>query len=121
MLIDNLIAQEESEHLDYKQQYFKSFAQLLHDLLCLLNSEHEEDRYIVFGIKDKTKEIIGIEQDVYRPKWKDENLQDWLNHVPFNRKPHIKFEEIKYCQKLLGILTIKNRHDKPFYLRKTPR
>ncbi|MBS0289166.1 MAG: ATP-binding protein [Proteobacteria bacterium] len=119
MLIESLIQQEENEYLDYKEQYFENFDHILHDLLCLLNSENEGNRYIIFGVKDKTKEIVGIENDIYRYKWQDDNLQDWLQHIAFNRKPHIKFEEVEYCGNHLGLMTIKNRYDKPFYLKKS--
>jgi hypothetical protein len=115
MNITKLIKEKESEYLDFKQQYHDSNVDLIHDILCLSNSYHEGDRYLVFGIDD-SKKIIGVEND---PKRKTSaNIQDLLRQSNFNRIPTIRLENVKIENHEIDILTITNRPDKPFFLLK---
>lgn len=117
-LMQDLLRVGECESVDFKQQYENDFNKHVHDILCLLNSDADGDRYIIFGVEDKTKNIIGIENDPFRDKWRDDFIQNWLHNLPINRPPTIAFYEINFSDKSLGVLAIKNRHDKPFYLLK---
>ena len=50
--IFELIRFGETEFLDFKQEWHKCRAELLHDILYLANARSDNDRYIVFGIND---------------------------------------------------------------------
>ena len=39
---------------------------LLHDIICMANNKHIGDSYIIFGIEDKTYNIVGVENDKNR-------------------------------------------------------
>lgn len=57
--IERITSQNESEFIDFKREFHKSNAKLLHDILCLSNSFYEGDRFIAFGVaNDKT--VYGI-------------------------------------------------------------
>lgn len=118
-ILRGLISENESEGIDFKASYSASINDHAHDILCLLNSSYDGDRYLIFGIKNKTKEVLGIENDPNLNIWQEHYFQDWLRKLDFNRKPDIKFFESEYNGRKLGIVFIKNRHDKPFFLRKT--
>jgi predicted HTH transcriptional regulator len=76
-VLSNLTSQAESEFLDFKEIY-TDFKAYIHDILCLLNSNSNSDRYIIFGVRDGSREIVGIENDPNRKKWKENNISDFI-------------------------------------------
>jgi hypothetical protein len=114
--LDKLLLHTESEFLDFKQEYHDNNAKLIHDILCLVNSYTESDRYLVFGIEDD-KTIHGIDTDPNRKN--NANIQDLLRQSNFNRIPNTHLETVTHSSgKQIDILTIRNRPDKPFFLTK---
>jgi len=114
--LNELISQEESEFLDFKEKYHLENLKLLHDILCLANAFHDGDRFLVFGIKDSPKKIVGIENDLKRKT--SANIQDLLRQSNFNRIPTVRLETIKKDGHEIDVLVIENRPDKPFFLLK---
>jgi hypothetical protein len=51
--INQLLNDTESDCLDFKQEFHSNMAELVHDILCLLNSKYDGDRYLVFGVREK--------------------------------------------------------------------
>ena len=47
----------------------------------------------------KPKNIIGIENDPFRDKWRDDFIQNWLHNLPINRPPTIAFYEINFSDR----------------------
>jgi hypothetical protein len=114
--LEELLSREECEGLDFKQQFHENNLKLLHDILCLANAYTEEDRYLVFGVTDD-KNIIGVQSDPNRKT--NANLQDFIRQKNFNRIPTINLKTIEYRSNIkIDILVIKNRPDKPFFLKK---
>ncbi|SRR6266568_6467837 len=110
-----LISQRESEWLDFKRQFHSNNAELLHDILCLSNSYHQGDRYILFGVSnDRT--IHGVEADSYRKNNAD--LHDFLRQVHLNSIPQLEltFHELESHQ--LALLRISDNEKKPFFVQK---
>jgi hypothetical protein len=116
MLLTTLIQENESEFLDFKREYHDNNVKLIHDILCLANSYYDRDRYLIIGIEDTTKNIIGVENDSNRKT--NANLQDLLRQSNCNRIPSIKIETVNYKNHEIDILIIGNRPDKPFFLTK---
>ena len=58
-LIENGI---ESDIIDFKQQYYHEAkkSEFIKDIISFANASSREDKYIVFGVSDATREIIGI-------------------------------------------------------------
>ena len=113
---EDLLNREECESLDFKEKFHPNNLKLLHDILCLTNAYIEEDRYLVFGVKDN-KKIIGVQSDPNRKT--NANIQDLIRQVNFNRIPNINITTITYQSNIeIDILIIKNRPDKPFFLTK---
>lgn len=114
--LDELLHQTESEFLDFKREYHDNNAKLIHDILCLVNSYAESDRYLVFGVSDD-KTMYGVECDPNRKTNAD--LQDLLRQSNFNRIPNVHLDLVTLSSgKQIDILTIRNRPDKPFFLTK---
>ena len=105
------------EHLDFKREWHDNNFDLVHDLLCLANAYTNNDRYIIFGIDDDGN-IIGITENENRLK--DNKIYDLLTkHKPrLNRIPTISVEEHNIDEKIIDVLIIKNRPDKPFFIRR---
>lgn len=60
-LLRRLLLEDESDYFDFKQQWHVNNAELVHDILCLANSlSDKKDRFLIFGVTDKTHEIIGV-------------------------------------------------------------
>ena len=77
MNIIDLIMQEESDWLDFKQEWYKSNFELIHDILCMSNSlTTKERRYIIIGIENSKHNIIGVDKTSI--KWTTENITQIL-------------------------------------------
>lgn len=53
----------EDDWWDFKREHQHDKADLVHDIICLANSRANRDAYIVYGIEDKTFNVIGVESD----------------------------------------------------------
>lgn len=111
-----LIKMGECERLDFKREWHQNNVDLVHDLLCLANAYTNTDRYIIFGIGDGGN-IIGLTSE--QKRLKDNHIYDILKNKPrLNRIPTISVEEHLVDNKIIDLLIIRNRPDKPFFLLK---
>ena len=110
-----LIAQKESEWLDFKREFHNNKAKLLHDILCLSNSFHDGDRYLIFGVNDN-KTIYGIEDDPNKKTNAD--LHDFLRQLPLNSIPKIDLSFQQFNEHEIGMLKIKDLPKKPYWLKR---
>ncbi len=119
MNIDDLLKEDECEWLDFKETYHSDNVKLVHDILCLLNTATDRDRYLVFGVSDSKAEP-GIQNDPNRKG--SAELQDLLRQYNFNRMPTIKVKTHKRINSVqIDVVEITNRPDKPFFLTKDKR
>lgn len=110
----DFLNQSESEFLDFKQTFHSNNADLIHDILCMANSSHEGNRYLVFGISDN-KEIIGIdEQEVIL----SHNLYDLFKNINLNRIPKIELRSTLINDKTIFFIEIHDLPNKPYFLLK---
>ena len=61
----------EGTHWDFKRQHHENKADLIHDVLCLANADHDGDRFLIFGIHDGTLAVHSVRQ---HPKPKEAGL-----------------------------------------------
>lgn len=114
--LEVLLSQPESENLDFKRQFHNNNVQLLHDIVCLVNSYVAGDKYLIFGVEDD-KTVVGVQSDPMRKK--NANIQDLFRQSNFNRIPTVNIQTIEYKTNIeVDILIIRNRPDKPFFLLK---
>jgi Putative DNA-binding domain len=112
--IDGLIATWECENIDFKKEYHDNNASFIHDILCLLNASSKENRYLVIGVDDTSRDKVGLSVDQNRKS--NAELQDLLRGSNFNRFPDVKINTILYGSIEIDVIEIMNRPDKPFYL-----
>ena len=115
-IIEELISlKKEGVYWDFKQEHHKNTTDLVHDIICLANTQYDGDRYIIYGVNDNF-EIIGLSEGYGRRKQCD--IIDTLRHGHFVNGiyPDILLEKINIQDCEIDILIIKNTKLKPYYL-----
>lgn len=107
----------EGHYWDYKQEWHCDNERLLLDILCLANTLHNEDCYLIIGVADNG-EIIGLTEG--SPSRKNQaDVLDLLSNTVFagDNVPSVAVETIKVRGKEIDILTVFNSYNVPFYLK----
>lgn len=112
-----LLSKAEGPKLDFKQNLSLNFdnekKELAKDVSAIANSKGGRG-YIIFGVSDKEKNIIGIEHR----KYTEEQIQQIITQrcdPPVN----IKFEIEEIDGKGIGILTVYKNQQRPHQIRQT--
>lgn len=113
--LEILLNENESEYLDFKEDYHSNNIDLLHDILCLANAESSNHRFLVFGVADD-RSIIGIEKS--QKKKRQCEILNLLKDSPFNHLPQITLHTIPYEGHEIDVLVIQNRAEKPYFFTK---
>ena len=90
---------------------------MLLDILCLANTVHNEDCYILFGVADNG-EITGLSED--SPNRKNQAaILDLLSNTVFagDNVPSVAVETLTVKGKEIDVLTVFNSYNVPFYLK----
>lgn len=102
--LEELLMQSESEKLDFKESFSldkeNCKKEFVKDITAIANSKGGRG-YIIFGIKDKTKEVVGIETKTFD----EERIQQIIGSRCEPPVP-VRTEEINYKDKKLLIITI---------------
>lgn len=109
---------QEGGYWDFKLGWHDSKAELLHDIICLANNMENRDAYLIFGVKDKTCEIIGINEDNKENRLNTVGVVNFLRDKKFvgDVRPIARVETICIEGKELDILIIENSYYTPFRL-----
>ena len=108
----------EDEWWDFKIDHHHDKADLVHDIICMANSRADRDAYIIYGIEDKSFNLIGVENDQNRRN--QQGITDVLRSVGFagSVRPRIEIQTVIIEQHEIDVLIIKNSFDVPYYLEK---
>jgi len=120
--IENLISTKapENEWLDYKQTWHNNNEDLLIDILSFTNTYHNEDCYLIFGIADKTFEVVGVENDSNRKN--QQNIINMLQNTSLSTVfPKISVISLTVSNKTIDVLIIPNTKNVPLFLTKRKR
>lgn len=111
----NLIKREEGVKLDFKQKIDlvteSGKKELAKDICAIANSRGGRG-YLIIGIEDKTKSLVGINRDDF--------TEEQIQQIVCSRcEPPIpiSYEIVNYENKLLGIIIIYDSPQKPYQLR----
>ncbi len=117
-VISLIDSKREDDYWDFKQCYHKNKADLLHDIICMANNRSNHDGYIIFGIQDKTFNIIGVEKDELRKA--QQNIIDFLKSKSFSNdtRPKINLVTLNIYQHSVDVLIVYNTLETPYYLTK---
>ena len=58
--IINLIQEKRGSYWDFKAEYHKDKAELLHDIICLSNNLLNQEAYLILGVADNGH-ILGLQ------------------------------------------------------------
>ncbi len=122
--LKHLLRQEESPKLDFKEMFHISTEsekkELAKDVIAMANSRGGRG-YIIFGIKDKTKKVMGVNAE--------EMNEEKIQQIIYNRcnpPVPIRIDKLQYQKKDVVVLTIYKSEQKPhqmiqngaFYIRR---
>lgn len=106
---------EENEWLDYKREWHQNKIELVRDILSFANTVHSRDCYLIFGVVDKTIEVIGTRGD--SNKKNTQQVADLLAHQQLSGDPpKIKVETFEINGKEVDVLTVFNYLNVPLFL-----
>lgn len=115
-ILSYIDSHREDDYWDLKQEHHKNTAELLHDIICMANNRADRDAYIIYGVVDKTYEIIGVEADLGRKT--QQQMIDQLKSKKFagGVRPKIEVHTLAIANHEVDILVIKNTSNTPYYL-----
>lgn len=116
-LVEELIRTgREDDWWDFKECFHEDKATLLHDIICLANNRADRDAYLIFGVRDKTFDIIGVENDSHRKN--QQNIVDFLSTKNFagQVRPRVEVRTVLLEGHEVDVFIIKNSVDVPYYL-----
>lgn len=110
----------EGSYWDFKQKWHDNNADLLKDIICMANNTTPDmkDSYIIFGIEDKTFNIIGVSEDSNRKT--QENIIGFLSTHSWSGEeiPDVEVLTTEIDNKEIDVLIIRNSEFTPYYLLK---
>ncbi|TDR33102.1 AlbA family DNA-binding domain-containing protein [Hydromonas duriensis] len=109
-------SKKEGQYWDFKESHHANNAELIHDIICLANTEHQGDRFLIYGVNN-SGEVIGVPS---KNRKTQAQLIDTFRAQSFSDQlyPDISLKSIKYDDKEIDVLTIKNQPHKPYYITK---
>lgn len=112
----------EGQYWDYKREWHSNKATLLRDIICLANTNHKGNRYLIIGVDD-SGEIVGVENEtqVESPvckRYKQNQLIDFLSKNNFSNDnvPEIDLKTLMIQERLIDVIIIYDKSQKPYYL-----
>ncbi|MBT2763381.1 ATP-binding protein [Paenibacillus sp. ISL-20] len=111
-----ILSEREDDYWDFKQQHHSNDANLLHDIICMANNRVDRDAYIIFGIADKTFDVVGVENDGNRRN--QQQMIDFLKSKKFvsGIRPRVEIRTLRLTRHEIDVLIIKNSTDTPYFL-----
>ncbi|OPJ55511.1 RNA-binding domain-containing protein [Alkalithermobacter paradoxus] len=113
--IESLLKQNEGPKLDYKLKLSVDTEgekkEIAKDIAAIANTNGGRG-YIIFGIEDKSKEVVGVERN--------DHIEEQIQQIISNRidpPVPIRMEYIEHKNKTLGILTIFKSKHRPHQIR----
>jgi len=118
-ILELIHSNREGDYWDFKREPHDNNASLLHDIICLSNSLHKGEKYLIIGVADPSEncEIIGLTKGQINRK-NQSNLIDFLRNKPFagGVRPEIEIETISLNSLEVDVIKIKDNPYKPYYL-----
>jgi schlafen family protein len=119
IIISLINSKREGDYWDFKEEPHDNNASLLHDIICLANSLHEGERYLIIGVSDPKNgaSIKGLKQAQLQRK-DQTHFIDLLRTKNFagDIRPEVELKTIIIDNKEVDVLIIFDRPYKPYYL-----
>lgn len=113
LILHLISSKKEGDYWDFKQEWHDKQEDLIKDIICFCNTIHNKDCYLIFGVSDNY-EITGM----HKQRRKQANILDILSKVKFSDVEHpvVEIRKIKFTEKEIDVLVIKNINKTPIYL-----
>lgn len=118
-LVEKLLYIGEGAAIDYKLQQYnleksdnKKKSAFIKDILAFANAWRSETAYIIIGIRDGSKEIVGLDKEI-----DESRFQQLVNEKEINSPIVFSYRTLEYQGTKLGLFEIPVQ-ERPFYLRK---
>lgn len=108
----------EGTYWDFKRCHHNNKDDLIHDVLCLANCQHNGSRFLIFGVDDADYSLHSISSDSGRRTQADIARLFGGNADKFfqSRFPDFYLAEVEIRGVLLDVLVIEDTPHKPYYL-----
>ncbi len=127
MIADPILAQivrdlidrgSEGVYWDFKLKHHLNTGDLVHDVLCLANAEHDGPRFLVFGVENGGVSVQTIKNDDGRRSQADIAglFRDNAGKFFQSRFPTFHLRTIEIDGKQVDVLIIEDEPKKPYYL-----
>ncbi|UJF15963.1 ATP-binding protein [Jeotgalibaca sp. MA1X17-3] len=105
----------EGTYWDFKQEYHRNKARLLHDIICLANNIDNREAYLIFGVTDNA-EIVGIEE--HEKRMNQEKIISFLRGKRFAGTivPQVILKTLNIGKHIIDVLVIQKSDKLPYYL-----
>ena len=108
---------KETDHVDFKRVFYKSLSEsdLSKDVSAFANANSNQDKYIIFGVDDKTRQVTGIDESTLPSQ---DNLDKYLSDTiePFI---NVEIGSIEYKDHVIGYIKISNKNiDCPYVIKR---
>lgn len=118
-IADLINSKREGDYWDFKEEPHDNNASLLHDIICLSNSLHQGERYLIFGVSDPKDgaQIKGLQQGQTNRK-EQVHFIDFLRSKKFagDIRPEVELKTILIDKKEIDVLVLFDNPYKPYYL-----
>ena len=118
-IVKDLIARNaEGVYWDFKRKHHADKGDLIHDVLCLANAEHDGPRFLIFGVDNADFSLHGIDPSDGRRTQADITglFRDNAGKFFQSRFPTFHLREIEMNGTPVEVLVIEDEPKKPYYL-----
>ena len=119
--LQKLIGSKEDDRHDFKEQWYEpgkdgsDKAEMLKDIFSFVNTVHNEDCYLIFGVTDGTHEVVGAENSTNR--YNTQQITDWLSKLPIQPEtPRVRIDTVNFQNHEVDIMVIQNTDKVPVFL-----
>ncbi|PCH67359.1 MAG: hypothetical protein COC06_11375 [Bacteroidales bacterium] len=118
-IIKLINSKREGNYWDFKEEPHENKASLLHDIICLSNSLHKGNKYLIFGVTDPNNgaSVKGLLPNQNHRKSQVQYI-DFIRTKPFagDCRPELELHTLSIEDKEIDVLVIFDNPLKPFYL-----
>ena len=118
-IVEDLIGRRsEGVNWDFKVKHHAHKGDLIHDVLCLANAEHDGPRFLVFGVRDSDLSLVSIDKSQGRRTQAQIAglFRDNAGKFFQSRFPTFHLRELEIGGGLVDVLVIQDEPRKPYYL-----
>ncbi|MBQ2987130.1 MAG: ATP-binding protein [Tyzzerella sp.] len=115
IILRHIQGAKENACVDFKREFYASLkhSDIAKDVAAFANLVNKEDKYIIFGVDDETREIVGMDSDTFAKQDDiDSYLEDKIEPFPMVNSGLIKTDD----GKVIGYIMVSSKNSNPPYV-----